>query len=53
MTVIGAPCDPHWRSPVGIATTGPRYFGYDLDYRPLDAAEPALGALHSGTRLQI
>ncbi|MEG6523870.1 DUF917 domain-containing protein [Desulfotomaculum sp. 1211_IL3151] len=34
--VIGIPCHPHWRTAKGIATVGPRYFGYDLDYIPLE-----------------
>ncbi|MCB2127697.1 MAG: DUF917 domain-containing protein [Rhodobacteraceae bacterium] len=28
------PCDPQWLSPQGIDLVGPRYFGYDIDYRP-------------------
>lgn len=35
VTVIGAPCDPRWRSPGGLELAGPRYFGYDCDYVPL------------------
>jgi DUF917 family protein len=34
--VIAAPCDPRWRTPAGLALVGPRYFGYDLDYVPLE-----------------
>lgn len=34
--VIGIPCNPQWRTEKGIATVGPRYFGYDLDYIPLE-----------------
>lgn len=34
--VIGMPCDPFWRTDAGIAQVGPRYFGYDLDYRPVE-----------------
>ena len=30
--VLGMPCDAKWRTPKGLATVGPRYFGYDLDY---------------------
>ncbi len=30
--VLGIPCDPKWRTPKGLETVGPRYFGYDLDY---------------------
>lgn len=29
--VLAAPADERWRSPGGIALTGPRYFGYDTD----------------------
>ncbi|UFJ40767.1 DUF917 domain-containing protein [Brevibacillus humidisoli] len=35
VAVIGIPCDPKWRTEKGIKTAGPRYFGYDIDYRPL------------------
>lgn len=34
--VVAAPCDPRWRSPAGLELVGPRYFGYDLDYLPID-----------------
>jgi len=30
--VLGIPCDAKWRTPKGLETVGPRYFGYDLDY---------------------
>jgi uncharacterized protein len=32
------PCDPVWRTPAGLARAGPRAFGYDFDYVPLEAA---------------
>jgi DUF917 family protein len=35
VAVIAIPCDPKWRTPKGIQTAGPRYFGYDIDYIPL------------------
>ncbi|MEV4162057.1 DUF917 domain-containing protein [Nonomuraea dietziae] len=38
VTVIGVPCDPRWTSPAGLELAGPRYFGYDCDYRPLSLA---------------
>jgi DUF917 family protein len=38
VAVLGAPCDPRWRSPRGLELVGPRSFGYDFDYRPLEAA---------------
>ena len=41
LTVIGAPCDPRWRLPRGLELTGPRYFGYDLDYVPVEQRLPA------------
>jgi uncharacterized protein len=36
VTVIAFPCDPVWRTEKGIATTGPRAFGYDFDYLPVE-----------------
>ena len=36
VTVLGAPCDPRWRSARGLALTGPRAFGYEFDYVPLE-----------------
>lgn len=34
--VVGIPCNEKWRTPKGIETVGPRYFGYDTDYIPLE-----------------
>lgn len=34
--VIGMPCNPKWRTEKGIATVGPKYFGYDVDYVPVE-----------------
>ena len=36
VTVIAAPCDPRWRTPEGLELVGPRYFGYDVDYVPIE-----------------
>jgi DUF917 family protein len=36
VTVIAFACDPVWRTEPGLALTGPRAFGYDLDYRPVE-----------------
>src|SRR6266480_3135823 len=36
VTVIAFPCDPVWRTEKGIATAGPRAFGYDFDYLPVE-----------------
>ncbi len=37
VSVIAFACDPVWRTERGIAATGPRAFGYDVDYRPVEA----------------
>jgi DUF917 family protein len=34
--MIGLPCFKAWRSPEGIQLVGPRYFGYDTDYIPVE-----------------
>ncbi|RXY99159.1 DUF917 domain-containing protein [Fictibacillus sp. S7] len=34
--VIGMPCHPKWRTKKGIETVGPKYFGYDVDYVPVE-----------------
>lgn len=36
VTVIGMPCAPIWREEAGLRLVGPRYFGYDIDYRPIE-----------------
>lgn len=41
VTVLAAPCDPRWRTPEGLRLVGPRYFGYDFDYVPLEERVPA------------
>ncbi|MBP2707585.1 DUF917 domain-containing protein [Microbispora sp. RL4-1S] len=41
VTVLAWPCDPLWRTPKGLETAGPRAFGYDLDYVPVEAIETA------------
>ena len=47
--VIGMPCDPIWRTPEGIAQVGPRYFQYDLDYRPIEDLAAAAGSVAAPT----
>ncbi|GGZ02987.1 DUF917 domain-containing protein [Streptomyces poonensis] len=39
VSVLGAPCDPRWRSPEGLALAGPGYFGYAHDYVPLSVTD--------------
>jgi DUF917 family protein len=36
VTVIGIPCDAKWRTPQGIALGGPRHFGYDIEFVPVE-----------------
>ena len=36
VTVIATPCDRRWRTPAGLELVGPRYFGYDIDYVPIE-----------------
>jgi uncharacterized protein len=36
VVVIAFACDPVWRTGRGIAATGPRAFGYDFDYQPVE-----------------
>lgn len=38
VAVIGIPCDPKWRTPEGLKVVGPRYFGYNIDYVPIEVA---------------
>jgi DUF917 family protein len=36
VTVIAFACDPVWRTERGIEVAGPRAFGYDFDYQPVE-----------------
>jgi DUF917 family protein len=36
VTVIAFPSTPVWRTPRGLQTVGPRAFGYDFDYVPVE-----------------
>ena len=36
VTVIAMPCAPIWRSAFGLEMAGPRAFGYDFDYIPVE-----------------
>lgn len=36
VSIVGLPCDPRWRTAEGLAVVGPRYFGYDVDYVPVE-----------------
>lgn len=34
--VLAMPCHPHWRSAKGLEVVGPKYFGYDVEYVPVE-----------------
>jgi DUF917 family protein len=36
VVVLGIPCHRHWRTPAALAVVGPRYFGYEIDYVPVE-----------------
>ena len=36
MVVFGVPAEPVWRTPEGLALTGPKHFNFDLTYRPME-----------------
>ena len=48
VVVIAFGCDPIWRTERGIAATGPRAFGYDFDFVPVEELAEATGQLHTG-----
>lgn len=36
VSVIAMPCDEKWRTPAGVALGGPKHFGYDIDFVPVE-----------------
>ena len=40
--LIAYPCDPKWRSEKGIQVAGPGYFGYSVDYQPIEQLKAVL-----------
>lgn len=36
VSVVGFPCDSKWRTPKGLETVGPEYFGYKVPYIPIE-----------------
>lgn len=36
VVVVGMPCHPMWRTSDALTIVGPQYFGYDVDYVPLE-----------------
>jgi uncharacterized protein len=43
VTVVAAPCDERWRTDAGLELVGPRYFGYDIEYVPIEERAAAVG----------
>lgn len=41
VVVVGMPCAEAWRGAAALALVGPRVFGYDVDYSPLEVSAPA------------
>jgi uncharacterized protein len=48
--VLGIPCPPAWRTQAGIDLGGPRHFGYDIDYVPVETRVEALLGTGAPTR---
>ena len=36
VAVLGIPCDSRWRTPDGLRLVGPGYFGYSIEYVPVE-----------------
>ena len=36
VAILGIPCAHHWRTPAGLALVGPHYFGYNVEYVPVE-----------------
>ncbi len=36
VAIIAMPCAPQWRTPAGLELVGPKYFGYDIPYVPVE-----------------
>jgi len=47
VVVIAFGCDPIWRTERGITAAGPRAFGYDFDFVPVEELAEATGQLHT------
>ena len=48
VVVIAFGCDPVWRTERGIAAAGPRAFGYDFDFVPVEELAATARDQHSG-----
>jgi uncharacterized protein len=39
VAMVGIPASPKWRTPQGIEVLGPRHFGFDFDYVPIETLQ--------------
>ena len=39
VVVVAFPCAEQWRTEAGLEVCGPRYFGYDIEYRPIETVQ--------------
>ncbi len=48
IVVVGLPCNEQWRTPIGLENVGPRYFGYDVDYVPIEERAARAAGVRTG-----
>jgi DUF917 family protein len=46
VVMVGFPASPLWRNPKGIEVIGPRHFGFDFDYRPIEEIQRGRAVPH-------
>ena len=39
VVVVAFPCAEQWRTEAGLEVCGPRYFGYDIEYQPIETVQ--------------
>lgn len=47
VAVIGLPAHERWRTPMGLATAGPDYFGYDVEWQPVEDLAAARSSMEA------
>ncbi|WP_129666083.1 DUF917 domain-containing protein [Phytoactinopolyspora endophytica] len=50
VSVLAWPCDPLWRTEKGLEVVGPKAFGYDIVYRPVEELAPPRDHQRSAAR---
>lgn len=46
VVMVGIPASPLWRNAKGIEVIGPRHFGFDFDYQPIEEIQKRHALLH-------